>query len=245
MFFFNSQLLTAHIETFYGYGTYSARYWFVGMEEGGDSKPEGNANRIAAWHTLGRPEVTDLYEYHHDIAPGWFTKHAPIQPTWGKLIRILLAAKGEQSITPDDLRYYQRDCLGRSTGETCLLELLPLPSPSVGQWMYGEHTLLPQLRTRELYRQYYAMPRADHLARRVQEYKPAAVVFYSFDGWYRQWWERIAAVPFTEMAGPHGGFYLASNGPTRFVITKHPASKGPTNDYWHSVGRALLDHMTR
>jgi len=197
---FDTQLVTDFIDTFYGYSTYDAPFWFVGMEEGGGKTPEANAARIASWQRRGRPELTDLYEYHEGIAvPRWFTNHPPIQSTWGKLIRLLLAARGQQSITPDDVRYYQRDHLGRSSGDTCLLELLPLPSPSTGQWMYGEHADLPQLRTREAYKQYYGRPRALHIRQRGQEYKPVAVVFYSFDWWYRQWWEVIAGILFTEV----------------------------------------------
>src|SRR6266496_6574065 len=136
---FDTQILTEYIETFYGYGTYAAPFWFIGMEEGGDKTPEANAARLDSWFLRGRLEIADLYKYHHDItAPRFFTAHPPVQSTWGKLIRILLAAKGRQPIVADDLRFYQRDYLGRSTGDTCLLELLPLPSPSTGQGMYGD-----------------------------------------------------------------------------------------------------------
>jgi hypothetical protein len=237
---FDSQLIAAFIDTFYGYGSYSASFWFVGMEEGGGRTVEENAARIASWERRGRPELTDLYAYHEGIAvPRWFTAHPPVQPTWGKLIRIMLSARGQQSITPDHIRAYQRDYLGRSTADTCLLELLPLPSPSTGHWIYGEHTTLPQLRTRESYKQHYGKPRALHIAQRVREHKPNAVIFYSFDNWYRRWWQLIAGVPFAEKTGPHGTFYLASNGSTSFAIIKHPASKGPTNHYWHWIGQTL------
>src|SRR4051794_26418717 len=78
---FNPQLLTEYMSTFYGYSDYSAPFWFVGMEEGGGSTPEENANRITSWERRGRPEVTNLYECHQDIAvPRWFAAHPPIQP---------------------------------------------------------------------------------------------------------------------------------------------------------------------
>ena len=56
------------------------------------------------------------------------------------------------------------------------------------------------------------MPRALHIAQQVQEHKPAAVIFYSFNNWYRERWQLIAGVPFTEMRGPHGNFYFAGRG---------------------------------
>lgn len=33
-------LLQSYMETFYGYGSYTGRYWFVGMEEGGGTSEE-------------------------------------------------------------------------------------------------------------------------------------------------------------------------------------------------------------
>jgi hypothetical protein len=237
---FDPQLLTNYIDTFYGYGTYSAPFWFVGMEEGGGRTPEENISRITRWHDRGCAELGSFVaDSQSGAVTRWFCNHPPVQTTWGKLIRILLAAQGQQSITADHLRYYQRDHLARSDGGTCLLEFLPLPSPSTGHWLYRDNMDLPQLKTRESYKQYYGRPRALHLAQRVQERKPTAVIFYSFDNWYRQWWQLIAGVPFIEHSGPHGTFYLASNGPTSFAIVKHPASKGLTSHYWHWVGHAL------
>jgi hypothetical protein len=33
--FLNDELLEKRIETFYGYGNYQGKYWFIGMEEAG------------------------------------------------------------------------------------------------------------------------------------------------------------------------------------------------------------------
>src|SRR5690348_8506413 len=56
----DSQLLPEYISTFYGFGTYSAGYWFVGMEEGGDRTAEENINRITRWRDRGRPELSSF-----------------------------------------------------------------------------------------------------------------------------------------------------------------------------------------
>ena len=32
---FDDELLQAYIDTFYGFGKYEGKYWFIGMEEGG------------------------------------------------------------------------------------------------------------------------------------------------------------------------------------------------------------------
>ncbi len=54
-----------------------------------------------------------------------------IQPTWNKLIRIVLSAKEKENINLENVRKYQINELGRKDKETCLLELFPLPSQSL------------------------------------------------------------------------------------------------------------------
>ncbi|HST03829.1 MAG TPA: hypothetical protein VLQ48_03750 [Chloroflexia bacterium] len=237
---FDPRLLTEFIDTFYGYGTYSAPFWFVGMEEGGGHTLEENLRKVTNWHNHGCKELGSfMADSQSGVATRWFCNHPPVQSTWGKLIRILLAAQGRQHITADHLRDYQRDHLARSNGDTCLLELLPLPSPTTGHWLFDEYAGLPQLKTRDAYKEYYGRLRALHIAQRVQEHGPAVVIFYSFDSWYRQYWELIAGVPFVEQSGPQGTFYFASNSRTSFAIVKHPVSRGLTNHYWHWVGETL------
>ena len=79
--------------------------------------------------------------------PAGFTGRAPLQPTWNGLMRILLSAKGEPA-TRAPFRPYQTERVGRYGGESCLVELFPLPSPSTSEWLYGEHSTLPELRNR-------------------------------------------------------------------------------------------------
>lgn len=106
---------------FYGYGSYQADYWFVGMEEGGDTVQETN-QRLTVWDQRGRREVEDVAEYH--LAFGIthpFTEKAKLQPTWAKLIRVLLSIEGKPP-TKDDMQRYQQQQWARSSGKVCLLE---------------------------------------------------------------------------------------------------------------------------
>ena len=149
------------------------------------------------------------------------------------MIRILLSSDG-RTPTTEQVREYQRVSLGRQDGDTCLLELLPLPSPSTGRWLYAQHSHLLYLADREAYKQTRLAPRIAHLRKRINEYKPRAVVFYSFS--YREHWQAIAGV---DLLQESDGVYTGRNRSTLFIMTRHPAAKGVTSEYFHQVGRLM------
>ncbi len=63
---FDDQLLQAYVDTFYGFGNYRGKYWFVGMVEGGGETFEEIENRIRGWARGGKNEIKDLtggYDY--------------------------------------------------------------------------------------------------------------------------------------------------------------------------------------
>lgn len=236
---FDDRLLDEFAHTFYGYGNCSGWCWFVGMEEGGGNSFAGIAKRLSAWSKRGKHEVEDLAEFCAEIGiTRRFNKTPKLSPTWNKLIGILLASEG-QAPTTEQVREYQRTSLGRLSGDACLVELLPLPSPSTDRWLYGEHSKLSYLIDRETYKRVCLAPRIAHLKQRISEHKPSVVIFYSFS--YREHWQQIAGVDFrreTEV-------YVGRNHASLFVITKHPAARGVTNEYFHRVGKrisALLRH---
>jgi hypothetical protein len=59
-------LLEAFMTGFYGYGTWAAKYWFVGLEEGGGQTCDEIARRIETWKKRKRPEIDDIREFHHE-----------------------------------------------------------------------------------------------------------------------------------------------------------------------------------
>ncbi len=229
---FDDQLLYQFMDSFYGSGHYTAPYWFVGMEEGGHGTFQEVAERLTAWKAWGCRELHEL----GDVNAPWFRPRAKIQPTWGKLIRILLSAAGQDPST-EQVREYQKTRLGRNAGDDCLLELLPLPSPSTGQWLYGKHSRLPYLANREAYTRFWAERRAGHIRQRVAEHHPKAVVFYSINTYYQAWWRQIAAVSFapTDL----DGLLIGRNEHTVFAITRHPAARGVTSTYFHEIGKII------
>lgn len=46
---FNDDDLSQFMKTFYGYGTLSAKFWFIGMEEGGGNSFTEVQARLSAW----------------------------------------------------------------------------------------------------------------------------------------------------------------------------------------------------
>ncbi|HMA37961.1 MAG TPA: hypothetical protein VKY74_26160 [Chloroflexia bacterium] len=165
----------------------------------------------------------------------WLRGRIPLQPTWARLIRVVLSAEGPAPST-EQVRAYQKDRLGRQGGLDCLLELLPLPSPGVGRWLfYPEYSRLPYLRNRKTYTQQVAPARIAHLRARIAEHRPGVVIFYGAG--YEHWWRQIAGVDFQPSAVAKVA--IAGNGPTRFVIMQHPTAHGLPNSYFDAVGQLI------
>src|SRR5271163_982806 len=102
----------------YGYGHWSAPYWFIGPEQG-----QGRIDlprRFEVWKNLNKDGLCDCREFHKSIEPKWHRDNKPpLQKTWDKLIILLKAFKGERTDDQDARRGYQRGQLGMLTGETC------------------------------------------------------------------------------------------------------------------------------
>lgn len=128
----DSALLRDFIDTFNGYGDYHAPHWLVGMEEGGGGSLAEITRRLTKWHNQGRGALLDLMPQHADGDLSNFASGpAKLQATWSQLIRVVLAIEGKPA-DKEAVRLYQQTQLGRFGGDTCLIELMPLPSPSTG-----------------------------------------------------------------------------------------------------------------
>lgn len=234
--FLDDGLLEKFIHRFYGYGNYAAPFWFIGMEEGGGKTPDEVAKRIEAWEGRGMRELEDVVDYSRAIGNGdWFEERPRLQTTWSKLIRILLAAQ-KKDVSTEIIRAYQRSQWARDQGEpweTCVVELLPLPSPSSTDWLYSECSKLPFLLNRETYRNHMLSGRITHLKGRIEKHRPKVVVFYGRA--YRPHWENIAGAFGVD---PNSGVLVARNAATLFVSLPHPAAR-LGNHYFDNVGRQI------
>lgn len=236
----NSETLEKFMHTFYGYGSYDGRMWFIGMEEGGGNSLEEINRRLQVWDQRGRRELEDAAEYHIDLGmPEYFRPGAKIQPTWNRLIRIFLTAQSKTP-TAEMVRQYQINAMGHTGGDTCVVELLPLPSPSTGHWLYAQVEEMPFLENRETYREAMLPVRIRQLRLRIKVHKPPVVIFYSFS--YQQHWEAITGMEFTW--DPDLEIFSSKRKDTLFLVTKHPVARGLNHAYFHRIGHyiANLDH---
>ncbi|GAX36246.1 hypothetical protein [Nodularia sp. NIES-3585] len=237
--FFNDELLEKFIETFYGYGNFQGKYWFIGMEESGTDFTDIE-NRINIWSERGHEEIEDVAEYHIALGYGESFKQGAklLQPTWNKLIRIVLSAKGNENINTEDVRKYQINELGRIGKETCLLELLPLPSPSLDHWIYREHSRLSYLTDRNLYEKHCLENRINTISEKIKKHQPQAVVFYG-TGYEYSWRKITKTITDVEFFPTSEGFLTCRNSQTVFVISKHPVAMGLKNEYFHNIGKLI------
>jgi hypothetical protein len=241
--YFDDCLLETFANTFYGYGDYHAPYWFIGMEEGGGDSFDNIKKRLSAWNADGRPELEDVAEFHRTIGLGeYFDEQPKRQPTWDKLTRLLLSAKEllsreDQDLQRKQVQEYRQTSLGKvSGGENCLIELLPLPSPSTSDWIYAQHSRLPQLKNRKEYKKHYIDRRVKHIQERINQYRPQVVVFYSTT--YLKWWKQIADAPFS-----FDQMHVAHRNGTLFVVTDHPARRGRGYEYFHEIGQKIASEL--
>lgn len=232
----DDNLLAAFMRDFYGYGNLAAPLWFVGMEEGGGGRVEEIEARLQAWHERGRKQVEDVADYHvhFGISHLFLPPKPPIQMTWGKLIRATLAGNG-RAVSNEDIRAYQAKGWGRTGGTTCLLELLPLPSPGTGRWLYGQHSKIDFLRTRETYRNEVSMNRVETIRELTKKFQPRAIVFYGKG--YQEYWEQISGKDVSWR--PWGEGFRANSAGTAFFSMPHPTSRGVTNKLFDDLGAEL------
>ncbi len=232
--------------SWFGYGHWSAPYWFIGPEPG-MAKQEGDnlLARCRAWQTLGSPELLDNLEHHRafnhmkhhtrnipmKVPVGSQSMRPPTQSTWRQLIRLFLAFKGERSDN-DAIGDYQCTKWGSIDGLTCLPELSSLAAN-------GFQVERDRITFRE--------SRTSYLQEMVMRNKPRFVVMYGGGRALQPFWNFIASGsyepnPYTmeNIAGCEVGFHFEER--TSSVRAMHPVKAGgaaPPDDYWLGIAAKL------
>jgi hypothetical protein len=236
----NDELLLQYMSHFAGYGNLHGNYWMIGMEEGGGDTIEEIERRVTIWDESGQNTLEDLKLYHDKIGQTrWFGDQAKLQPTWNKLIRIIHGIKG-QSPQTEDIRTYQKTHLGRHDSETCLAELMPLPSPSTRHWLYPQISTLPELRSRESYLRNWGHVRLKMLTQLINTYRPQNVVLYGM-GYYQEWWSQLMPSNHKMISIEGVKAYLGSKNGTVFGVSPHPVATGVKNTFFQGLGNAIRE----
>ncbi len=208
----------------FGYGHWSAPYWFIGKEPGGTDDPE----TYASWQRLGGMDLVDCrahdLEYRGKDSGKWHAATPPLQPTWRSLIALLLAYKGAIEYDPEAVRRYQAQEWGRSGGETAVLELSAIAAPSTS--------------STESMRLMHVAERIAAFKARIADHHPSFVLFYGCG------WDAVNGKPYSDYWNALAGATLAENHPikvgqTVFVWTKHPTAHGIPNEFWTQLGRQI------
>ncbi len=234
--------LFRYAESFLGYGDLNAPYWLIGMEEGGGTKLAEIRCRLHAWQKLNYPTVADLLEFHKQAGMAEVVEQT-IQRTWKYLIDLLCAIGGEECSNKLE---YQRCHLGKYNGNSCLLELLPLPSRNINVQnndkdkprIYKTCNLYDCIQNKGKYKKHFFPLRTEILKKQIKEHEPQLVVFYGKT--YIKHWKTIADCAFSEQ---DRCFFLGKNDKTLFAIICHPCARGASQAMFQNCGRKLSNML--
>lgn len=229
-------LIRERIKNFWGYGNLNSPYWFIGMEEGYNEDNEVLRDRFEA---TAHKQVCDIYD-DLKVDPGhvyWFEDGAPIQPTYRRLIEIMLYSQNKVHSDKEEIREFQIKKLGRKESDHALLELMPLPSKSIAEkdWLYADSGV-EGLSSRKDYLETYKSERIEALRKLIEQYKPKYVICYSLS--YQEDWQQLTDKPFIEV-NPRR-LYLARDTDITFAITPHSVAQGLSNNDWKMIIEELF-----
>jgi hypothetical protein len=188
--FIREESLKHWIDHFYGYGSWDARFWFVGHEEGGGDLPEEVAAKLEYFDSVHPGNnfelcnIRELYQQvtnpedtgkHINLYEHRFGKNAALHGGWRNLIGF---AHGYQNKKLPDLLKYQRTSFV-STNEA-MVQLYPLPSPHNHAWYYSWVVIpgLSFIRRRDQYEAHLYPARIGHILQMIMTHKPEVVLMY-------------------------------------------------------------------
>ena len=184
------------IENFYGYGSWQARFWFVGYEEGGGDAPEEVAEKLNYFHGLKTPapalcDIRELYrrvafridgpraEKFANLNDQRFGSQATLHGAWKNLIAFAHGYQNKE--LPDLLAYQKNSFASSSTPNEALIQLYPLPGHNHA-WYYSWLDLpVPFLKSRASYQEHVYPGRMQRILQNIAVYKPEVVLLYGMD----------------------------------------------------------------
>ena len=190
--------LKCWIDNFYGYGSWHAKFWFVGYEESGGDVPEEVAEKLNYFYNLqvpNAPTLCDIRELYRHVAfrvegprvekfaalhDQRFGSQATLHGAWKNLIAFV---HGYQNKKLPDLLTYQKNsfALPHASNEA-LIQLYPLPAHNHA-WYYAWLDLpqFPFLKSRTSYLDYVHPSRMHNILQNISAHKPEVVLMYGMD----------------------------------------------------------------
>jgi hypothetical protein len=195
------------IDNFYGYGSWHAKFWFIGYEESGGELPEEVADKVNYFYKgHASPEdrtLCDIRELYRHVAVRWdppsrnasadksrlfanryeyrFDSGAVQHGVWKNLIAFVHGYRNEN--LPDLLAYQKHTFASTSAHNEALIPLYPLPSPHNHAWYYSWLDLpqLAFLKRRALYQEHVYPRRVNSILSNISTFKPEVVLMYGMD----------------------------------------------------------------
>jgi len=175
------QSLYQYATTFFGFGSWEADCWLIGLEERGAKYEDEFCKRYAAWQALSRPDIVDLSDFLRECrvkgAPDWNNQ------TWRTMHCICRAAGfaiGE--LCACNARWGGGTSVTRGSGHVALIESMPFPAPSTKarEWPYTEWNQFG-IESRASCAGKFFDERLGKLAKMFREHKPKVVITYGRD----------------------------------------------------------------
>lgn len=181
------------IDNFYGFGSWKAKFWFVGYEESGGDLPEEVAEKLNYFNKNQNPSsLCDIREMYRQVAfridgpraekfanlhDHRFGKDATLHGAWKNLIAFV---HGHQNKKLPDLLTYQKNSFATST--EALIPLYPLPGHNHA-WYYAwlDMPQFPFLKSRAAYQEFVYPNRMRTIVKNITAYKPEVVLLYGMD----------------------------------------------------------------
>jgi hypothetical protein len=186
------------IDNFYGYGSWQARFWFVGYEESGGDVPEEVAEKLNYFYKVQAPDAStlcDIRELYRHVAfrvegpraekfatlhDHRFGKDATLHGTWKNLIAFVHGYQNKK--LPDLLPYQKKSLASPSVYGEAMIPLYPLPAHHHA-WYYAWLDLpqFPFLKSRAAYDDYVYPNRMRSILQNINVYKPDVILMYGMN----------------------------------------------------------------
>lgn len=188
------------IDHFYGYGSWNAKIWFIGYEEGGGDLPEEVAEKLNYFYDVHRQSnesaLCDIRELYKGVVlrvegprsgkfPNLFeyrfgARAKTLHGAWKNIIAFVHSFRNKKQ---PNLLSYQKNKFVSSSSQEALLQLYPLPAHNHA-WYYSWLDLSPQLgflKSRTSYEEHVFPQRMQHILNNIKAYKPEVVVMYGME----------------------------------------------------------------